>query len=389
MWFISRSILGSQRHLLVINGSIAWSDILPDDALGYALPDFHPRALSRFLTIAGRPAPKLLPENIEKSLLVSQIPLAHAGASYLLRPQNLRKCVDQFVTQVEGLLEMLSQYQKTYITGAMTLAQCQPAKYSRECLERLNVGKKIILDREGFATKSTYSLSDSKTGRMTVVAGPQILTCSRDVKKCIRSRFTGGSIVEIDFSALEPRTALAVIGSPLATSPDIYAEVAQLFSPALSRDIAKQVTISFLYGAAKNTIRHLVGAVDQIDEPLNNLRQMFGFDAIVDRGIAEIREQGFFRNHAGRPIFPQSSKRGLIFNNFCQSTAVDVALSGFSRLLNYIAEKECSAVPLYFIHDALILDVPPDEVELIQGEGKLLQTYLGINFPTKIKILHN
>jgi len=389
MWFISRLFLGSRRHILVDDGVMSWCDEIPPKILGYPFQGSHPMALTRFLTIGNREIPALLPTNIEKSLTVSGIPLEQAGASFLLRPGELQKNIDVFIRDVENCLEPLRSYQETYVRGMSVLDQCRPALYSSSALSTLSDGKKIVIDSSGFAKRSIYNLSGGKTGRMTIQTGPPILTCSRAIKECIRSRFVGGKIVEIDFSALEPRTALAMIGSPLAEVPDIYTHVASLFSPVLSREIAKQVTISFLYGAAKSTIKHLVGEQISLDTNLNKLKDVFGFATVVSTAVQEIKSHGFFKNHSGRPIYPQSNKHGLLFNNVCQSSAVDVALSGFSNLLADMTTSNMRSVPLYFIHDAMILDVPPDELAVVGEKSLTLPTYFGLNFPTKVKILHN
>lgn len=374
--------------MVVDHGVIRWMADVPPDILGYPYSSSDPLSLLNFLTIARRPIPNLLPSNIEKSLEIASIPLQHAGAGFLIRSAELRDRIETFVDHVENLMELLGKYQDRYTIGMQVLSRCKNAKYSRSCLLEVDAFHKIKLSEDDFAPRPIYNLSNGKTGRMTITAGSQILTSPHEVKKCIRSRFDGGKIIEIDFSALEPRTALAIMGSELAQIPDIYTHIGSLFSPPLDREKAKQVTISFLYGATKGTIRHLVDGGPEIDGELDKLKVMFGFDEIVDNAIAEVKRQGFFRNHAGRPIFPQSSKRGLLFNNFCQSSAVDVALSGFSALLDEMSVS-CLAEPLYFIHDALILDVPATELDLVKEKCAYLPTYLGINFPTKVKILHN
>jgi hypothetical protein len=387
MWFIDRTFLGTRKHLLIDGTSTEWTVDIPGNIPNY--PSLNHDSLINFLAILDEvKIPKLLPENIEETLNIAGIPISQAGAGFLFRPKELQAHIKSFVLDVDTLLKTLNTYQETYFKNTKLLAKCQDALYSPAALKIADVGGKISLDNDNFAPCPVYNIGNGKTGRMTITSGSQILTCPREVKNCIRSRFKDGKIVEIDFSSLEPRTALAVTGSPLAETPDIYSYVGKLFTPCLSREKAKQVTISFLYGAAKNTIHNFVGGTKRIDAQLDELQSIFGFNTIVNRAENEVNATGFFRNHAGRPIYPQSSKRGLLFNNFCQSSAVDVALSGFESLLEYI-EKNTDAVPLYFIHDALILDVPSKDFENIKEESKSLPTYLGINFPTKTKILHN
>jgi len=387
MWFVDRKFFGTRKHLLVDGAEVSWVDDVPYGILDYASCE-HDSLLNFLAVLDDVEIPELLPENIRETLEITGIPRSCSGAGFLLRAKELHGLIHSFVSKIAPLVEILEPYQKTYFRNAKVLSKCQDALYSPARLKVVDTMQKITLNRDGFASHPVYNIGKGKTGRMSVVKGSQILTCPREVKECIRSRFEGGKIVEIDFSSLEPRTALAVMGSSLAESPDIYSHVGDLFSPPLSREKAKQVTISFLYGAAKSTIQNLIGRPDKIETQLAALHKMFGFNEVVDNAAGQVVEFGFFRNHAGRPIYPQSSKKGLLFNNYCQSSAVDVALSGFSYLLEYV-EQNTRAVPLYFIHDAIILDVPPDDYDKIEKESKFLPTYLGINFPTKIKTLHN
>ena len=44
------------------------------------------------------------------------------------------------------------------------------------------------------------------------------------------------------------------------------------------------------------------------------------------------------------------------------------------------------ARPLCFIHDAILIDSPTEEIDCLSQMSEELPTYLGINFPTKITI---
>ena len=71
------------------------------------------------------------------------------------------------------------------------------------------------------------------------------------------------------------------------------------------------------------------------------------------------------------------------------SGAVDVALSGFSNMLEQIHLKCPSVVPLFFIHDALILDLRKEDLKAVEEISCGINTYLNVEFPTKLKILNN
>ena len=69
---------------------------------------------------------------------------------------------------------------------------------------------------------------------------------------------------------------------------------------------------------------------------------------------------GRIKNFFGRPIKPSSARDSLLYNNYIQSTGVDVALLGFGQIL----DKAPSRVrPIFFIHDAMLVDIHPDDIE--------------------------
>ena len=74
-------------------------------------------------------------------------------------------------------------------------------------------------------------------------------------------------------------------------------------------------------------------------------------------------------------------------NNYVQSTAVDVALSGFAKVYEKLNKNQ--AKPIFIIHDALMIDVKEDYIDEFVKEVK--QGYncniLG-NFPISVEDLY-
>jgi hypothetical protein len=68
---------------------------------------------------------------------------------------------------------------------------------------------------------------------------------------------------------------------------------------------------------------------------------------------------------------------------------VDISLSGFSNLLSAILSSKMSATPVCFIHDAVLIDTPVEEIDILAQMSKKLPTYLGIDFPTKLTVMDN
>ena len=67
----------------------------------------------------------------------------------------------------------------------------------------------------------------------------------------------------------------------------------------------------------------------------------------------------------------------MLINNFLQSTAVDIALLGFSHLTNKLSELGVKF--LFVIHDALIIDVPPEVIPKLQDTVGACATFNVLN----------
>jgi hypothetical protein len=72
-----------------------------------------------------------------------------------------------------------------------------------------------------------------------------------------------------------------------------------------------------------------------------------------------------------------------------QSTAVDVVCQGFTTLLDEFEKDSIDAVPLYLIHDALMMDVTPAAKELIKARliNGVHIASLGCTMPLKLKTI--
>jgi len=381
MYYIHNKLLGNKSHLCVDKNSTYLVDTIPHLAPieNGTLSPGSLGAFSKILNVDDT----LIPDNILKTLEQSNIDPRLAGLSHLVRPDDLVTILAKHKETVSEVFSKSNDYFKRYAKNIAVLNSCDPIKFTTP-------PEGVSVDSGGLANKIIYDTALTKTGRMKVVSGPNVLTMKKDFKQRIASRFIDGSVIEIDFSALEPRTALAVIGNnDYDANCDIYVVIGNELGIS-NRNIAKQVVISFLYGAGINTICRLA-EIDsaKLIPKLKRLKEIFLYDSVVNSIRSQCTKQGYFTNHAGRPIFPLSDKSGLLFNNFTQSSAVDVALSGFEALLKEMDSCCFKAVPLCFIHDAIIIDVPKDELQYIEKMSKSLSTYLSVNFPTKLKVLNN
>ena len=205
-----------------------------------------------------------------------------------------------------------------------------------------------------FASKKTtkYSMFKTVTGRLTVKDGPRILTLPSRCRKILKSRYTSGQILSVDFCNLEPRLALKLLDKNI--EGDIYNYFMEKISFNIDRSIIKRAIISVLYGLKNKSIEGF--SQERSKEVFDVLENVFDMSKLEEMSINRIELNRFRQNYFGRPLFNLGEeKKNVIVNNFIQSTAVDISLMCFLNLVNQFNSDLC--VPLFVLHDAIIFDV--------------------------------
>lgn len=239
-------------------------------------------------------------------------------------------------------------------------------------------------DSSGFTKKVQYDMLATATGRLTVRSGPRILTLPKRYKSIFKSKFDGGKIITIDYNALEPSVAIALTGQEL--QDDTYTYISKtLLNGAISRKQAKAVTISLLYGASEQTIGSVSGLKNaELRAAIDSVTSYIDVKTLKNKLLKQAESmQGVITNHYGRPIVVDDISK--VINYFCQSTAVDVALLGFSNVMKLIKASGWIIEPLFVIHDALMLDVHPDYVNYIDQLIKACEKVEGFSSRFHVK----
>lgn len=214
-----------------------------------------------------------------------------------------------------------------------------------------NEGIKDLLETFKSREKIRYTRSNIVSGRLSIVQGPKLINLPKKYRNIIKSKFEYGEICMIDFVSLEPRVARYIAGSEAGS--DIYQEICDKMDFQVDRSVMKRAVISILYGGGENLeIGEL--SSDKIEIIRNSLHEYFNIKYLLDLAMKQ-DEWGYRRSYWGRPIHWEGDVRlNQILNGFIQSSAVDVALNGFSQLINEFDE---GIRPLFFIHDAMFVDV--------------------------------
>lgn len=242
-----------------------------------------------------------------------------------------------------------------------------------------------------------YSRTSSKTGRLTVASGPQILHLKTEYRQILKSRFEGGGIFYLDYKSLEPRTLLAKKFPERDIPKDIYLDALQSLDleGKVQRDAVKTALISTINGAGEREVtRQLDGKVDYPEEFIEAINEHFGLNELrIDISEQYTKNGGrYIYNHYGRPIACERTPPYVLLNYFVQSTAVDIALFGFNKIWTKLLEVNATdyVQPLFILHDALILDVAPELFHLLEkiaSVGMQIPKFENVNFWIEVEKL--
>lgn len=290
------------------------------------------------------------------------------------------------------LLELRDQWDDSYYGREFQIQQRLLQRLQQPFVDGLVI-KKIDDDRirafepdeRGLAPKSTYDIWSSVTGRMSIESGPNILTLDKKYRRIFKSRFEGGEIVQIDFSSLEPNTCLAMQGKVF--DGDAYKWAASQIEINVPREVLKVAVMSALYGMSPSNFAKKFADIPDANELLFQVRDAFGVDSLNKHYREQLDAVGHITNHFGRII--KCDKSSPLLAHAVQSTAVDVVCQGFTTLLDEFEADEIDAVPLYLIHDALMLDVTPAAKAHIKerlSRGVHIAS-MGCTMPLKLKTI--
>lgn len=314
--------------------------------------DIHVASVEDVFPVFGQEVPRLVSEAMRKSH-ASIRPDDIVNWQDALGTQRFVKSLKRVSNEIESSVDsVLSESYFPHLKRSREiLTKLQPALVDTEVLDRkIRSGSHGFLDsfkpaHDDVCERVRYS-HDTATGRLTVSSGPRILNLSRENRDILKSRFRKGAIGFIDFVSLEPRTAL-LLTRPEAPM-DIYEAMRAEIGSQHARSQLKVATISALYGQRGDTA--IPSAV---------IGKFFRVPQIHERYL----RGDVLCNLYGRNLGSLEERLKLPY--FVQSTAVDVALTGFSRVLRAFGEM----VPLFVIHDALVVDAERDLLNELSTRG--------------------
>lgn len=359
MLYASKLALNSPKHAILRDGKLTWSDLVPEGS--WCIGDrLNAHAVEAIYESCDRDPPQLIPPEF----ISSMDGLTRGAVPWpLVMPQRvLCENLSTISDELDELLGVIGSYSDTLVTGRSIIERLVPCRIDLAAL-RVAQGESqqhAVLETfepgpDSMAEPVVYS-HRTATGRMTVVAGPRILTLQKSHRKILSSRYDGGRVYQIDFVSLEPRV-LRLLRAGEAPA-DIYGAIASRLD-GVDRRHAKLATLKSLYGASGSSVREEVGA--GAARLMKEINDYFGLDSVRRR----VTEADRPTNLWGRPI-PEASDPHLAVSHYTQSTAVDVSLMGFSQIMDIISSEDLDVKPVFILHDALLIDCHPDSVERVR-----------------------
>jgi hypothetical protein len=163
---------------------------------------------------------------------------------------------------------------------------------------------------------------------------------------------------------------------------DVYQDLLEEF-PALTREAAKAVTLTALYGGQPARISEVVGDLGTARKSVSFVRSHFRVEGL-ERQLEAASLQGSVRNALGRPLREATRDQRVRTNHFLQSTAAELSILLFSEM----CAKVPAAVPVFVIHDALIVDVPCEQAESFESACNSAE-WLGTKMPVSFHDFSN
>lgn len=259
----------------------------------------------------------------------------------------------------------MSYYKNVFLPGTEFLLGLKPARVDRLMLKNASLKHPHLFSSfhcgsDGYLPVPVYDRFQTRTGRLIVKDGPNVLTMPKEDRNLFVSRHTGGRVVMVDFKAFEVNVMLAMTGTNLRG--DVYSLVNhELFSDRFERAQIKPMVLGKMFGMthagfAKQTGLH----GNELAETIALIEDFFGISKL-ERRLADDFDGKSIRSFYGRRVLVPDAR--LLMNSYVQSTAVDAALLGFLELSDRSNKGHLDVEPLFVIHDACVFDVPPNDLE--------------------------
>jgi hypothetical protein len=401
---LSASLLMTDKTLLINDDkTLSWVDDIPQDAWVFSGAPKPGKCFDTLLKLNHLSVDATIDsryESVARTVLSGSM-FATPPYALLMSQGHIKERIRKIVHQVVGYLGSIdtNYFDSTWVPATRVFDRLRPAKIDTTSWHGWmlrEVGNKPIIKTfapgtDDFAEPVEYDRFGTRTGRLTVKSGPNILTLRKDARNMITSRYQNGSIIFYDFSGQEARVVLYEAGRR-CEELDLYGMMTrQLFDNQIERNVVKQAVLSELYGQGHAALGKRLGiAGEALTAFIKRIRTYFHFGKLQRHVKGGFIANGYVTNRFGRKITIDEPLDNIIFNSYVQSTAADVALLGFDCLCESVLPQYTNFTPLFLLHDALIIDVEDasklPEVAWIKVPGYVQRWPVKLEHMTKVEV---
>ena len=294
----------------------------------------------------------------------------------------------------------MTYYNNMFVNYPFVYSNIRNATINKEFTNTISntssVAKNMLLINGNIMPTPKYDLFSAKTGRPYICKGINYQQLASKYAFVIKSQWNDGKIYEFDYNACEIRTAFfATKHYDKANSKlDIYEHFIDVFSKnniILDRKTIKLFIISMLFGASIKSLSNSIKISEcDIKSILTVINNEFKLSIIANSITNDTKSYKYFHNAFGRPIYSDNDKLTTLVQNYIQSTASDICHAGYASMIDYMKNNNMRSCVLFTKHDAITVDMHPDELIHIDEIMKLLSTPIdNIEFKVNKKEIYN
>lgn len=377
---VDSSLTGADAYLIVGDGRLKWREEIPEGMWTLSLETRSENCLRTLLELDACLPELSVPEKYVTSMkeaMGENFSYGEVPWRHVLPPSEYKRFLTGMVKNVQRALDGIdtTYYTETFsrVSGLFESLDYPAIDVPR--LEAYLKDPKTVNTHTlasfkpvagSFARKARYERVGTRTGRLKMKSGPDMLTLKKDYRNVVTTRHAGGRVLYVDFASLEARVLLSAAGKRIETR-DVYTEIGKELLPNKSRSIVKLIVIATVYGSHQANLGRLSGLSEKkIDAVMTSVKEMFAVEQLRAKLLAEWKQSnGRIRNFYGRSIVVPDEN--TLINSFAQSTGVDVALLGFDTIVKSMKAKELKSSATLLCHDAIIIDAHPAEIEEIRA----------------------
>ena len=272
-----------------------------------------------------------------------------------------------------------------------------------------------LIDPASGRVHTTFNQAGAATGRLSS-SNPNLqnIPIRTELGREIRAAFVpreGWRILAADYSQIELRLLAHFSGDKslveafrkgedihTRTAAEVFGTGPLMVTPEMRR-AAKAVNFGIVYGQSPFGLATTLG-IDkkEAERYIRNYFELYqGVRKWIDRTIEEVRESGVARTLFGRerPI-PDMKSRNVNARGFAERTAVNTPLQGTAadliklamiRIDALLRERKLAAKMLLQVHDELLFESPPDELDpLRQMVKQEMESVHKLNVPLVVDV---